>query len=434
MLMYGGDMCRKLVTVRKISELLPIEGADAIELAVVDGWKCVVRKGEFTDGDYAVYFEIDSFLPSTDKRFDSFMKSSREYLGVIGHKLRTIKLRRQISQGLAMPVKLFPEILSKLIVPSDGRAYELSDVMFDNTPLAIHALVNENFSQIEGIDFAEVIGIVKWEPPVSGSVQGQAAGSFPSFIRKTDQERHQNLKDEIFGYEDRLIEFDTAGISDEAIIGMEDSGRIIYENKNNKYFKVIKAKASPDAQYEVTLKLDGTSCTYFKRDGEVGVCSRNLELKINDENIASNALVNIFVHSGLQTLFSGTGGRNLAFQGEVMGPGIQGNRENFKHPTFYLFDIFDIDAGEFLAPRDRQAIFTDMINLGANPKLIKHVPIISQSATLQELGITDTESLIKYADGPSINHKIREGVVFKRIDGKFSFKSISNTFLAKEKD
>src|SRR6478609_2014730 len=112
-------MARKLVTVRKIADLLPIDGADLIELAVVDGWKCVVRKGEFTIGEYAVYFEIDSFLPSTDPRFESFMKNSREYLGVVGHKLRTIKLRGQISQGLAMPIKLFPEIMNSFTIPWD---------------------------------------------------------------------------------------------------------------------------------------------------------------------------------------------------------------------------------------------------------------------------------------------------------------------------
>lgn len=424
---------RKLVTVRKIADILPIEGADAIELVVVDGWKCVVRKGEFAMGDYAVYFEIDSFLPASDPRFESFMKSSREYLGVVGHKLRTIKLRGQISQGLAMPIKLFPEILGTLTIawdknpPTDSIDFDTS---FDAAiKHAFTKQLDKGAEQFEGVDYAEVLGIVKWEPPVSGAVKGQAAGSFPSFIRKTDQERHQNLKGEIFGYDDQYVDFDSSGIPADAIATMLEKGQLIIGDTPG-FKKVLKAKADRDARYEVTLKLDGTSCTYFKRDEEVGVCSRNLQLKINEDNIASNALVNIFVNSGLQQILSGM--KNFAIQGEVMGPSIQGNREQLKHPTFYIFDVFDIDSGEYFPPGKRTEFFSDLLNMGVNRELVKHVPIIASNATLQELGITDTESLIKYAEGPSINHKIREGVVFKRLDGKFSFKSISNTFLAKE--
>ena len=435
-------MSRKLVTVRKIAELLPIEGADAIELAVVDGWKCVVRKGEFSVGDYAVYFEIDSFLPSTDYRFESFMKNSREYLGVVGHKLRTIKLRGQISQGLAMPLLNFPEIWNSAGSPNTetvttniSRAAHAGACDFEDAVDMAHVFAfTDNPENFEGKDFAEVLGIVKWEPPVSGAVQGQAAGSFPSFIRKTDQERHQNLKREIFGYDDVYSDFpDGDTITQEAFDAMLAKGQAI-KCDDGVYRRVNKAKASPDTIYEVTLKLDGTSCTYFKRDGEVGVCSRNLQLKINEENIASNALVNIFVTSGLQKIFeSNTSLKNIAIQGEVMGPGIQGNRENFKHPALFVFDIFDIDAGEYLSPVDRDRMFTEIMEMGVNKELVKHVPVIAID-TLPNLGIVDTESLIKYAEGPSINHAVREGVVFKRLDGKFSFKSISNTFLAKEKD
>ena len=430
-------MSRKLVTVRKISNLLPIDGADAIELAVVDGWKCVVRKGEFAEGDYAVYFEIDSFLPSTDSRFESFMKNSREYLGVVGHKLRTIKLRGQISQGLAMPVKLFPEIwctkeVNASLTSSDFHAASKSGAVDfdDGLDIAFMHAFTSNPDNFEGIDFAETIGIVKWEPPVSGAVQGQAVGSFPSFIRKTDQERHQNIKSEIFGYEDRTMDFDSSAIPADALAEMQAKGHVVKEGDG--YKKVLKAKADRDARYEVTLKLDGTSCTFFKRDEEVGVCSRNLQLKVNEENIASNALVNLFVHSGLQRILSNM--NNYAIQGEVMGPGIQNNREQFKHPTFFIFDIFDIDTGEYFSPSLRAEFFSDLYNFGVNRELVKHVPIIARNATLQELGITDTESLIAYAEGPSIKHPVREGVVFKRMDGGFSFKSISNSFLAKEKD
>lgn len=241
----------------------------------------------------------------------------------------------------------------------------------------------------------------------------------------------QNIKDEIFGYEDILMDFDYSSIPEDALKEHVAKGLAVHNGTT--YQKIKKAKASPDTLYEVTLKLDGTSCTYFKHDEKVGVCSRNLQLKVNEENIASNALVKLFVDSGLQKFFIECNG-NMAFQGELMGPSIQGNRENLKHPTFYIFDMYDINRGVFLTPDERHETMEYLYVYGINKELVKHVPIIANAATLQELGITDTESLIKYAEGPSINHAVREGVVFKRIDGGFSFKSISNTFLAKEKD
>ena len=69
---------RKMATVRKIDALNPIEGADAIECAVVDGWKVVVKKGEFRVGDLAVYCEIDSWVPTEVASFQIGRASCRE--------------------------------------------------------------------------------------------------------------------------------------------------------------------------------------------------------------------------------------------------------------------------------------------------------------------------------------------------------------------
>jgi RNA ligase (TIGR02306 family) len=92
---------RKLASVRKIDEIRPIEGADAIEAAVVGGWVVVAKKSEFTAGDLAVYLEIDSFVPTELAPFltkpGHFPK---EFNGVKGERLRTVKLRGQVSQGL----------------------------------------------------------------------------------------------------------------------------------------------------------------------------------------------------------------------------------------------------------------------------------------------------------------------------------------------
>ena len=158
-------MERKLATVQTIGSLAPIPGADLIEVASVKGWKLVVKKGEFMPGDKAVYCEIDSFLPVCDI-FEFLRKSSYKKMGEQeGFRLKTMKLRGQVSQGLLLPLSVLP--------PDCARD--------------------------EGTDVTGALGIVKYEPPIPASLSGIAKGMFPSFMPKTDEERIQNLADE---YED----------------------------------------------------------------------------------------------------------------------------------------------------------------------------------------------------------------------------------------
>ena len=96
---------RKLASIRRIDDIQPIEGADAIEVATIDGWKVVVKRGEFTVGDLAVYLEIDSWVPHELAAFLSKGKEPREYNGVKGERLRTVKLRGTTSQGLLLKIE-----------------------------------------------------------------------------------------------------------------------------------------------------------------------------------------------------------------------------------------------------------------------------------------------------------------------------------------
>ncbi|MCH8618212.1 hypothetical protein [Undibacterium sp. TS12] len=89
---------RELVTIRQVSSIKPIVGADAIECASVDGWSVVVKKNEFKPGDACVYIEIDSFLPLQDERFAFLAKNKTSCNDREGTRLRTVKLRGQISQ------------------------------------------------------------------------------------------------------------------------------------------------------------------------------------------------------------------------------------------------------------------------------------------------------------------------------------------------
>lgn len=157
---------RKLVTVEVISDIQPIEGADAIEVATVRGWKVVVSKSlNHEVGDKVVYCEIDSFLPITDPRFADLAPRGTKTVevngeSVTGHVLRTAKLRGQVSQGLIIPLEECPEIVNPTV----------------------------------GEDYSEALGIFKYEPPIPANLAGQIVGKFPTkFVRKSDSERVQNL-------------------------------------------------------------------------------------------------------------------------------------------------------------------------------------------------------------------------------------------------
>ena len=152
---------RKLASVVKIVDIQPIVGADAIVVASVKGWKVVVKVNEYKVGDLAVYYEIDSFLPIRPQ-FEFLRKSSYKRMGSSeGFRLKTIRLRGQISQGLLTPI---PEGIS------DPK---------------------------EGDDLTEALDIVKYEPPIPAQLAGKIKGTFPSFIPKTDEIRIQNFESEV---------------------------------------------------------------------------------------------------------------------------------------------------------------------------------------------------------------------------------------------
>lgn len=357
---------RHLATIRKILELNPIPEADAIEVATVDGWKVVVKKGEFTVGDLCVYFEIDSFLPIREE-FEFLRKSSFKRMGEQeGFRLKTVKLRGQVSQGLLIPI-------------SDTLATDWSYTFFN----AEHAR-----SLQAGDDVTDLLGVQKYEPPVPAELAGQIRGNFPSFIRRTDQERCQNIVHDIF-----------------------------VENE--------------DSRYEITMKVDGTSFTGYFNHGQEGVCGRNWELKTDDSN-AFNTLVLMFTASGLRDALRELG-ENFAVQGELMGPGIQGNRERLTAHKLFVFDIYDIDNACYLAPHRRHEVLHKLYELGLKKDMVEHVPVIAMAESLEDLGVYGIDGLLKYAEGPSVVHPVREGLVFKRVDGDFSFKAISNDFLLREK-
>lgn len=351
---------RKLASIRRIVEIKPIEGADAIEAVRVDGWWCVAKKNEFKVNDLCVYFEVDSFLPVRPE-FEFLRKAcfkSTRNLGD-GFRLKTIKLRGQISQGLVLPMNTFftEEITS-------GKWYRSGYTDY----------LNDIFLKEED-DLTEALGVQKWEVPLSPQLAGMAKGNFPSFIRKTDQERIQNCYGDL-------------------------------------------VRTYKDVLFEATLKLDGSSMTVYYKDGQFGVCSRNLELQETEGNTFWKVARNLKLEEMLRSY-----DKNIALQGELMGPGIQGNRENLPDHDFFLFDVWNIDEQHYFSPMEVSDIMYDLNNT------IKTVPNLGVIAPLN-LSLDD---LIQASDIKSLNHPVAEGIVYKAIDGSVSFKVINNKFLLQEK-
>jgi RNA ligase (TIGR02306 family) len=349
---------RQLVTVRTISDIQPIEGADRIEVASIDGWRVVVGKGDFVIGDECVYFEIDSFIPESLFEYLPFLeKNAITWKGKRGTRIRTIKLRKQISQGLAVPLLQFPV---------------------------------QNWTG----DLAQYFGVELWEPQINDQSAnfGMQKGNFPYFIPKTDQERVQNLWREL------------------------SSDAWDYRS---------------DDVYEVTQKLDGTSCTMFFNEGSFGVCSRNFEIKddvldITEESTSHEKRKSVMwalaKKYNLEKKLRGAW-EFLAFQGEVVGPGINKNRDGATELEFYVFDIYDIENKRYLTSEERIRVCDNYA--------LNHVPIVGYST----FDFKTIDEAMTYAEGYSViskDNRMREGVVFKNLrNPALSFKIINNNYLLK---
>ena len=282
-----------------------------------------------------VFCEIDSWVPHEIAPFLSKGKEPREYLGIKGERLRSVKLRGVISQGLILPISVLPLV-----------------------------------DYAEGEDVSEKLGIVKYEPPVPVQLAGQVKGNFPSLVTKTDEERIQNIQ------------------------GLE------------KYL---------DEVFFETEKLHGTSVSFvLNENGELEVCSRNLSLKEDENNLywklakkndalaLLNTVKNHYETEGVSVV-------TVAIQGEGVGQGVQKGWEyGIQVPEFFMFTI-QVN-GVKIAEEDYQ-MFKQMFHQ------VKSVPEV-RKATLREI-VGDSgdigATLLKYVEGKSaIDGKtIREGSVFR---------------------
>lgn len=373
-------MSRKLASVQTVKAIKPIEGADRIEIVQILNWDCVARKGEYQVGDKVVYFEIDSLLP--DIPAFEFLKGSSWSQKLSKYKISTHKFRNQISQGLVIPI---------------SQAVEIYDQI--NPDYADTALPEEMMNPVEGTDLTELLKIEKYEPSVSNGALGDII-HHEWYIPKTDEERIQVCATDVLP---------------------------AYMN-------------SEQDDWYSSIKLDGTSCTVGLFDDAFLIGGRNQFYK--DENMYTTT-VNKYFKNGAKEKFENyraINGIYVAFQGELCGPGIQGNKLGLKEKEWFIFNAFVSKTG-----KNGSYVKCDLLYM---LKLceefgLKHVPLIDAEDKFkfdpEETVDNTVEKLLKYVDDIKYRkyfedaspNQIAEGVVFRTEDMAYSFKVVSNKYLLK---
>ena len=360
---------RKLVTIRTVSKLVDIEGADNIVAAIIDGWQVVVKKNEFKQNDKCVFFEIDSFLPK-EPRYE-FLGKTQLYNNIEGYRLKTIKLRKTLSQGLALPLTLFPELTESVFNLPEDLSQMLNVVKYDNEQAV--------------------------KKP--GLKAGNAEAKFPDFIPKTDQERIQNLTSKFITSKDEIYE---------ETLKMDGSSMTCY--KIHKELRWLQKLTN-------MLRLTNYKPYHF------GVCSRNLELKRPTKDSPKSDFWDIAIENNIEDILP----VGYALQGELCGPRIQSNHEKLNENHYYIFDIYNIDKQRYLMPAERQLMFSILIR---ETKTMHHTQIVENGFKPFQLTL---EELLERVDTQSVNKgTISEGRVYKNISNpNDTFKVINNRYLLK---
>lgn len=371
---------RQLAYIEVIKELKPIPDADKIEVATILGWECVVKKGEFKVGDLCVYTEVDSILP--EYPCFEFMRSKK-------FRVRTIRLRKQISQGIAFPLCIV-SCVDPNFNPAKARVGDdLTDTLKITKYDPESLLDVPEPEQIKKSWLQRKYSYYKWK---FLGIKPIKKGSFPSDVPKTDETRVQKMGPVL---EDMV-------------------GHPVY----------------------ITEKCEGTSATFvyrktgnwlarlFGQDGVFQICSRNrIVYNSQKDGKCVHHLMTVAQSHNIQEKLKKLD-RNIAVQGECIGPKIQGNIYRVPELEFRVFLMFDLDKQCYLP-------FDLMMDI-CQQLLLPMVPIVCEDAFV----VNDIKYYVELSKGKSmINEKIDcEGIVVRSLTDNFSFKSINPEYLLKQTD
>lgn len=392
------DGKRSLAHVEKVSWVKPIEGADNIELIGVLGWVCIAKIGEFKQGDFCVYIEIDSKVP--EKEWSEFLRPKK-------FKIKTMKLAKfnVISQGIALPVDMFDVEIPKI---EQSDVTELLGVTYSNPDDArrksdIADDEHEGRKEIFESSIGKWLMKRGWGRKLMTALFGDERNlskRFPSkfeYISKTDQERCENMP----------------GI-------LEDKTPFIR-----------------------TQKCDGSSATYIlekiksgigRTDYEFYVCSRNMRVfRPSDDPLVDVTdpyweMAEAYdIEEKLKDYLKNSDCEYVCWQGEICGPKIQANPHKLSENHLFCFHMIDSENGVFDIRKAKQ--IWDAYDM-------ESVPIETMTYILPD----DFEQFKKTADGcydasvcEGQTNCEREGwVYYKTTDPSFSFKNISRKYLLKK--
>lgn len=367
---------QKIATLEKIEDIQPHSNADSLEVATIQGYRVVVKKGEFKVGDVVIYIEPDSIITESARSVKCYA-----FLEKAKWRIRGVKFRGVFSSGLVMPLYTLNSFgwyqgAGDKEVDEQGNPYytfcKLSDSNSDEDFLTCKVL------QV-GSPVWELIGVQHYEKPVDESVSGMPKGNFPNWIPKTDE---SSLK---------------SSVKDISLfVGKE----------------VV-----------ITRKWDGSSGTFYIKNGVFGVCSRKLELQRSDNSVFWKLAEKYDLENKMKLL-----GEDFAIQGECVGPKINGNHCGLKDYQLFIFN--GVDRNGRYWDHDKLFDFCAKYN-------IPTVDIIYRGVfnyTIDELK-TLSDSL-KYPSG-----EICEGIVIRPVNelydslgNRLSRKIVSELYLLKYKE
>ena len=396
---------RELAYVVIIDGIEPIPGYDRVEHAIVGGWRVIVQKDQFKPGDPAIYFEIDSRVPS-DRECFAFLEK-RNY------KIKTLKMCKTISQGLLMHPSDFgwnnsTLTISNAIIDDEGNIHYANDESrFLTQKLGVtYADDEDNSRKAPSIDKYKKMEmrhrklfknpVIHWFMRYKfgrevmffffGKKKDKKNG-WPSWVSKTDEERVQNMP-------------------------------WILKNEE---------------KWIATEKIDGTSTTFTMKRGPFGhksfyVCSRNV--CFGEENKPCYYDTNVYwemakkynMYAVLSNMLDlQPDAEWVTIQGETYGEGVQKRDYSMTYHDFAAFNLIFSSSGR---------IGTEEMSSILSLYSIPTVPIIDRNISLQQFETVD--DILAYAEGAStIDGLPREGIVFRTTDGQKSFKAVSNSFLLK---
>ena len=361
---------RHLASIQRITDIRPIEGKDRIVQCHVNGWNVIIQKDQFEDGDKAVYVEIDSVLPE---------KPEFEFLRPKKFRIKTMKMANVLSEGICFPLS---------ILPAREKPYEIGEDVTEIMGVAKYEPPEDDWwknltpAEAKKKPWLQTLPLMKyrWYRRLFGSKKIERG--FPDLFPKSDEVRVQNIPD-------------------------------ILMDKNIKWL--------------ASEKVDGCSASYLLQRRkrfllpdtfDFVVCSRNLRLGKDDSHywkVAEKYEIE-------KTLRAIIGDQDwVAIQGEIIGPKIQNNKYKRQNYELYVFNLKNPVLKQTWQ-RSSSIAAKELLE----PYGMNFVPILDTYVTLPDT----VDETLAIAHGQSkLGDTLREGIVFRSMDGVQSFKAVDPEFL-----